>query len=136
MDEKILFQQDQLTVTDKQVKVGPTALYYPSISGVTIYDGRPMRPMGFFLGVIAGFSLLGCIGVLFLTQKLSGPSLSTFFLQHPWLIALLVAFATGVFFYVQHLVKFEVRYLSVFVGSESIPVLKSADRADLERAKP
>ncbi len=124
MPDKILFQQDRLTITETHLIVGRArvTVFFPSISTVSIYEGRPLLP-------VAVMSLVGLVPTLFfifMGARIFGPYFPTktvAFMLLPFL-----AIAAAGFFY-------RVKCLFVTIDGQSVAVLKSKDIADLERAK-
>jgi hypothetical protein len=127
---KILFQQDKLTVGDDHVKVGETTLYYSSISGVTIFDGKPLRGTGIHLLFVVGMMVVGGAFFTFFFGRIFGPMLN---LKILWIafVPLILFMIFGAFW----CMKYDAKVLYLIVSGQQIGVLKSSDRSDLERAK-
>lgn len=124
MPNKTLFRQDRLTITEAHLIVGraKVTVFFPSISAVSIYEGRP------FLST-AVMSLVGLVPMTFLFvvgARLLGP-----YFPLKMVAVMLFAFAalvTAGFFY-------RVKCLFVTIDGHSVAVLKSKDISVLEQAK-
>lgn len=117
-------------VADDHAMVGETTLYYPSISGVTILDGKPLRGTGIYLLFVVGIMAVGGAFFTFFFSRIFGPM---FNLKILW-----IAFAPLTLLMIVGAVwcmNYDAKVLYLIVSGQQIGVLKSKDRSDLEKAK-
>jgi len=122
MSDKILFQRDRLTVTESRLYVGQATIFYPSISSLSIYDGRPLAAWAIFcaIGVVP-------LGFVFLMgTRLLGPHFPITAVAWPF-VPLAIFVVVGL--------SYRVKCLFVSVEGSAVAVLKSQDLATLEEAK-
>jgi len=122
MPDKILFQRDRLTVMESHLIVGRATIFYPSISALSIYDGRPL----------VGPAIVCAIGVLplgffaFMGTRLMGPYFPIRAVVWP-LVPMAIFVIAGI--------TYRVKCLFVSVEGSAVAVLKSKDVSVLEEAK-
>jgi hypothetical protein len=54
MPDKILYQKDRLTVFETKIVVGTATIFYPSVTSLNIYAGRPL----------VGAAISGAVGIV------------------------------------------------------------------------
>ena len=122
MADKIIFQQDRLTVSDAKITVGNATIFFPSISAINIYEGRPFLGMG-IAGVVG---IIPSLFFVFVGRRLLG--------QHfpilPLAFGLLPLIAMCIFGF-----TYRVNCLFLGVDGSTVAVLKSKDRAQLDVAR-
>ena len=122
MPADILFQSEKLTVSRSQITVGSASIFYPNISAVSIYEGRPFKG-----AAIA--SVISCVPlffVFFMGSKLFG-GLFPLKAMLSLLLPIGAIAALGVFFKQQT--------LFVTVDGRAVAIFASKDSSELQRAR-
>jgi hypothetical protein len=122
MSERILFQQDRLTVSDRKIIVGNATVFYPSVSATSIYEGRPF----FALGVMGIVGLLPVGVISLMGARLLGP----YFPMKLVALMFIPTIGMAIFGF-----TYQVKCLFMGVDGSSVAVLKSKERFELEVAQ-
>jgi hypothetical protein len=122
MTDKILFQQDRLTVTDAKITVGNVTVFFPSVSAISVYEGRPFLAMG----IMSVVGLFPSIFMLFMGSRLFGAHFPVMIMA----VTLLPLIAMGIFGF-----TYRVNCLFLGIDGSSVAVLKSKDRSQLDVAQ-
>ena len=122
MTDRILFQRDRLTVMESHLTVGRATIFFPNISSLSIYDGRPL--LGSAIVCVVGVLPMGFLA--FMGARLLGPYFSVKAVAWP-LVPMVIFVVAGI--------TYRVKCLFVSVDGSAIAVLRSRDLAVLEEAK-
>lgn len=121
MNESVLFHDKDLTVDTSKISVGNTSIYYPNLSSVRIYNGRPW--------IVPGIALLTLTTILFIAlsfaEKTAGVSLLT-----PALILGIPMAALGL-----ALTVFKLKCLILTVDGNNVYAFRTKDMRQLHLAK-
>jgi hypothetical protein len=120
MPEKILFQQDRLTVSNLKITVGNATVFYPSVSATSIYEGRPYVVIG-----VAGLTAMLPLGLIwFFGALMVGLPMNAIAILFIPMIGMAIFGFT-----------YKLKCLFLSVDGSSVAVLKSKDRFELEAAQ-
>lgn len=109
-------------MTDAKITVGNATIFFPSVSAISVFEGRPFLSMGIMS--IAG--LVPTVFMVFMGSRLLGP----YFPVKITVVTLLPLIAMGIF-------GFTYRMNCLFLGIDgsSVAVLKSKERSQLDVAQ-
>jgi len=121
MNDSVLFHDKQLTVDTAKISVGNTSIYYPNLSSVRIYSGRPW--------IIQGFALLTITTILLIALPSIGKSLGISLL----IPTLILGFPMGALGLA--LTVFKLKCLILTVDGNNVFAFRTKDFRQLQVAK-